>query len=197
MKVERLILSAYQSNCYVVESDGEAVVIDPGEPSPKILEMVAGLAVKYILNTHAHPDHIRGNAFLKEHLKVPVVLPEMEREIYKYVAGAEPALEDWLIREGDLILFGNAKLEALHMPGHSPGLVILLERAERVIFTGDLIFAGSIGRTDFPGGSDIEMRKSLERLVKLEGDWRLYPGHGPETTLSQERWTNPFLLDVR
>lgn len=195
MRVERLILSQYQSNCYIAESKGEAVIIDPGEPSPEVLEQVAGLNVLYIINTHAHPDHIHGNAFLKEQLKVPVVLPDLDREMYKYVAGAEPAPDDWLIGEGDSIIFGDAKLEVLRTPGHSPGHVVLLERKERVIFTGDLIFMGSIGRTDIPGGSDIEMRQSLERVVKLEGDWRLYPGHGPETTLSEERWTNPFLLE--
>ncbi|MBI1730576.1 MBL fold metallo-hydrolase [Candidatus Acetothermia bacterium] len=195
MRIERLILSQYHSNCYIAESKGEAVIIDPGEPSPEILERVAGLKVLDIINTHAHPDHIHGNAFLKERLKVPVVLPDLDREIYKYVAGVEPAPDDWLVGESDVIAFGDAKLEVLRTPGHSPGHVILIERMERVIFTGDLIFMGSIGRTDIPGGSDIEMRKSLERVVKLEGDWRLYPGHGPETTLSEERWTNPFLLE--
>jgi len=197
MKIERLVLSEYQSNCYIAESQGEAVIIDPGAPSPEILERVANTTVKYIINTHAHPDHILGNSFLKERLKVPVVLPKLDREIYRYVAGVEPEPDDQLMGENDLLVFGEAKLEVLNMPGHSPGHVMLLERKERLIFVGDLIFAGSIGRTDIPGGSDKEMRKSLSRLVNLEGDWWLYPGHGPETTLSQERWTNPFLLELR
>lgn len=195
MKVETLVLTDYQSNCYVVESQGEAVIIDPGEPSPQLLEMVAGKSVKYIVNTHAHPDHIGGDPYLIEHLKAPILLPKEDLEFFHMFLGSS-IQPDRFLEEGDVIEVGQLRFEVLHTPGHSSGSITLLERKERTLFTGDLLFAGSIGRTDFPGGSDIEMRKSLERLAKLEGDWQIYPGHGPETRLSQERWTNPFLVGL-
>lgn len=193
MQVKKLTLTEYQSNCYIVESQGEAMIIDPGESSPALVETAAGMKVKYIVNTHAHPDHIGGDKYLKEQLKAPLLLPRDDLALFQALLGDRP---DRLLQEGDALEVGQLRFEVLHTPGHTPGSVILLERRERVIFTGDLLFAGSIGRTDFPGGSDIEMRKSLKRLAKLEGDWHVYPGHGPETKLSQERWTNPFLVGL-
>jgi len=195
MRVEKLVLTEYQSNCYIVESSGEAIVIDPGEPNPELLESVSGLRVKAIINTHAHPDHIGGNAYLKENLKAPLLLHPKDLELFQTVLGDSLKPDRWL-EEGDTLEVGKLKFEVLHTPGHTPGSITLLERGESVLFTGDLLFAGSIGRTDFPGGSDSEMHKSLERLVKLEGDWQIYPGHGPQTRLSQERWTNPFLVGL-
>ncbi len=195
MRIEKLTLTEYQSNCYIVESQGEAMIIDPGEPNPQIVERVTGMRVKYIVNTHAHPDHIAGDQYLKEHLKAPLLLPRQDIELFRVLLG-DALQPNQLLQAGDRIEVGGLCFEVLHTPGHTPGSIVLLERQERVIFSGDLLFAGSIGRTDFPGGSDIEMQKSLQRLVKLEGDWQIYPGHGPETRLSQERWTNPFLVGL-
>ena len=195
MCVETLALTEYQANCYIVESQEEVMVIDPGEPSPEILARVAGLRVRYTFNTHAHPDHIQGDAYLKERLGAPIVLHGADLALFRVILG-ETIEPDRLIEEGDTITLGALRFEVQHTPGHTPGSVILLERQERALFTGDLLFAGSIGRTDFPGGSDTEMRQSLARVGKLEGDWRIYPGHGPETTLDHERRTNPFLLSL-
>lgn len=195
MRIEKLTLTEYQSNCYLVESQGEALIIDPGEPNPKIVEGVTGMKVKYIVNTHAHPDHIAGDGYLKEELKAPLLVPRQDLELFRVLLG-DALQPEQLLQEGDRIEVGQLCFEVLHTPGHTPGSIVLLERQQRVIFSGDLLFVGSIGRTDFPGGSDIEMQKSLKRLVKLEGDWQIYPGHGPETRLSQERWTNPFLVGL-
>lgn len=195
LNVETLVLTEFQSNCYIVESQGEALVIDPGEPHPTILERVQGFKVKYLVNTHAHPDHIGGDAYLKEQLGVPLVLHPDDRELLRAILGDAVEPDLW-VREGDVLEVGDLRFEVWHTPGHTPGSITLLERRERVLFTGDLLFAGSIGRTDFPGGSDTQMRKSLARVAMLEGDWRIYSGHGPETTLSHERWTNPFLMGL-
>jgi len=197
MKIETLVLSPYQSNCYIVESNNEAIVIDAAEPNSELLERLKQLNVKYIVSTHAHPDHINGNAFLKENLNVPIIIPERDYEMYKAVSETELGENDIFINEGDLIQFGGTSLELIYTPGHSPGHSILMERDERIIFIGDLIFAGSIGRTDFPGCSPSDMRESLTRVINFEGDWTLYPGHGPVTTLDRERETNPFLADLQ
>jgi len=98
------------------------------------------------------------------------------------------------LAEGDIIQIGEVKLEVLHTPGHSPGSITLI--ANRSLFTGDLLFAGSIGRTDLPGGSEEEMQSSLKRIMALEGDFLIYPGHGPATTLETERRYNPFLIEL-
>jgi len=195
MKVETLVLTDYQSNCYIVESQGETMIIDPGAASPTLVDMLINKTVKYMVNTHAHPDHIGGDKHLKEQLQAPLLLPRDDLPLFQVFWG-DILKPDRLLQEGDAIEVGQLRFEIWHTPGHTPGHSILLEREQRVLFTGDLLFAGSIGRTDFPGGSDIEMRKSLQRVVKLEGDWQIYPGHGPQTSLSQQRWTNPFLVGL-
>lgn len=197
MDVEKLTLTEYQSNCYLVSSEGEAMVIDPGAPSEELTERSSGLDVKYVLNTHAHPDHIGGNEYLKEQLEAPILLHSADRELYRALLEGSPE-PDRLLEEGETLELGDLAFEVLHTPGHTPGSMTLVERSERALFTGDLVFSGSIGRTDFPGGSSSEMRKSLVKVVNLgrDGDWMIYPGHGPETSLQQERWTNPFLVEL-
>lgn len=196
MDVQTFTLTQYQSNCYVVTSNGQSLVIDPGAPDAEIVEAVADTDVVAVLNTHAHPDHIGGNPELKAQLDVPLLLHKADRAWWRTLLGDEVS-PDRFIEEGETIDVGDVSLEVMHTPGHCPGQVILLDRDERVIFSGDLIFAGAIGRTDFPGGSDEQMRDSLHRLDRLDGDWAIYPGHGPVTTLEEERQSNPFLFDLR
>ena len=196
MDIQTFMLTDYQSNCYVVTSNGQSLIIDPGAPDQRILDAVADTAVIAIVNTHAHPDHIGGSPQLKKELGVPLLLHKADRAWWRTLLGDEVPPDRYL-DEGETINLGSLSLEVMHMPGHCPGQVILLEHSQRFIFSGDLIFAGSIGRTDFPGGSDEQMRDSLQRLDKLEGNWTIYPGHGPATTLDQERTTNPFLVKLR
>ncbi len=196
MHIRTFTLTDYQSNCYVVTSAGQSLIIDPGVADPSVLEAVAGTDVVAVLNTHAHPDHIGGNPQLKRQLDVPLLLHEADRAWWRTLLG-DDIQPDRFIEEGETIVVGDVSLEVMHTPGHCPGQVILLDRDERIVFSGDLIFAGSVGRTDFPGGSDTQMSESLQRLDTLNGDWTIYPGHGPATTLEQERQSNPFLLELR
>ena len=195
MEIQTFTLTDYRSNCYVVIDDGQSLVIDPGELDQGMLNAVAATDVVAVLSTHAHPDHIGANPQLKTERDVPLLLHKADRALWRALLGDE-VQPDRFIEEGETIDVGRVSLEVMHMPGHAPGQVILLHRDERIIFSGDLIFAGSIGRTDFPGGSDPQMRDSLARLDKLDGDWTIYPGHGPVTTLEEERRTNPFLLEL-
>jgi len=203
MEIERLVVGALQTNCYVLKSDGEAAVIDPGAPDERILEAVdgQGLELKHILLTHAHFDHLEGAALLKErHPRSRLALHRADLPIMEHFA---PELHpDAFLEEGDAVAIGKESLRVWHTPGHSPGSVIFLHEEGQLIFSGDLLFAGSIGRTDLPGGSPAEMERSLRRLVELEskskgkGDFAVYPGHGPPTTLTRERASNPFLREL-
>ncbi len=196
MDIQTFTLTQYQSNCYVVTSNGQSLVIDPGEWDAGIVEAVADTHLVAVLNTHAHPDHIGGNPELKAQLDVPLLLHKADRAWWRTLLGHDLA-PDRFIEAGETIEVGELSFEVMHTPGHCPGQVILINRDERVIFSGDLIFAGAIGRTDFPGGSDEQMRDSLRRLDRLDGDWAIYPGHGPATTLEEERQSNPFLTELR
>jgi glyoxylase-like metal-dependent hydrolase (beta-lactamase superfamily II) len=187
------------TNCYVAHSQPtkEAIIIDPGLESPteaqQIFDYITkdSLKVKLIVNTHGHQDHISGNSMIQEKYNVPIyihkfdarVLEDLQKDVYPTSV---------LLEEGSQISFGDQTLKVLHTPGHTPGSICL--QAERLIFTGDTLFAEGIGRTDFPGGSDREMQKSLERLVNLPDNLLIYPGHGPTSILGEEKRVNPFLV---
>jgi len=193
--IKSITLTDYQSNCYLLESGGRALLIDPGEPSEALSDLLAGPKVELVINTHAHPDHIGGDAWVAEKTGAPVLLHQADLELFEHLVGARPALLEF-ITEGQTITVGDLSLKVLHTPGHSPGSVTLCWEAERALFTGDLLFEGAIGRTDFAGGSDTQIRQSLRRLAMLPGDYRLYPGHGPVTSLERERRKNPFLIGL-
>jgi hydroxyacylglutathione hydrolase len=179
------------TNCYVVgcEETKEAAVIDPGMETKKETEQVLdfieknGFKVKYIINTHGHPDHVSGNEAMKEATGAPILIHEN---------AAENVGADRKLRDGYVLPVGNFKLVVLHTPGHTPDGISLL--AENAVFTGDALFAGSIGRTDFVGGSYDDLMRSIKtKLMCLPDNFTVYCGHGPTTTIGHEKHYNPFL----
>jgi len=194
--IERLVVGELQTNCYILKSGAEAAVIDPGAADRRILDAIQGYNLRYILLTHAHFDHIGGVSPIKErHPQSKLCLHRGDLEILQHFApGLEP---DLLLEEGERIEFGEEELQVQvwHTPGHSPGSVVFI--CDGKLFVGDLLFRGSIGRTDLPNGSPAEMERSLRRIVELDGDFAIYPGHGPATTLAEERIANPFLKELQ
>ena len=195
-----------QANCYLAgcEETGAGVIIDPGDEAERILAEVAaaGLTIKYILNTHAHFDHIMANGPLVEALGVPLALHPLDLPLLKQNGGAAlfgldapPSPEpDLLLAEGDTISFGNYTLQVLYTPGHTPGHVSFYESTAKIIFDGDVLFANGIGRTDLPGGSFETLLHSInEKLMVLPDDTTVCSGHGPITTIGRERAGNPWL----
>lgn len=206
MIVRQLVVGQLQTNCYLAacEDTKEGVIIDPGEDAPRILGDVEalGLRIKYVLNTHAHFDHIGANETVKKRLKVPVALHPLDLPILRAHGGAEffglkasqspdPEIE---LEAGTSIEFGECSLEVLFTPGHTPGHVSFFERKEKILFDGDVLFDGGIGRTDIPGGDSTAIMNSIrEVLFNLPDDTIVYSGHGNPTTIGQEKATNPWL----
>jgi glyoxylase-like metal-dependent hydrolase (beta-lactamase superfamily II) len=195
-------------NCSMVgdEATGEAVVIDPGDDIERVQEILArhGLRARYIVATHAHIDHVAGIEKLQRASGAAVLLHEGDLPLYQNLAmqaawlGVRPpgTVEvDQFLREGDALRWGSLQLEVLHTPGHSPGSLSLHLTGEHGrIFSGDTLFQGSIGRTDLWGGSFDQILCSIQNtLLRLPDDTPVFPGHGPATTIGEEREYNPFL----
>ena len=189
MRVDTVVLGKLATNCYLVETGAGTVLIDPAVHDARLDEFLRGRRVDYVVNTHGHFDHVGGNWELKRR-GIPLLI---HRADLMYVDRFYPGHSgfDRYITDGDEI----AGLRVIHTPGHSPGSITLV--GDGIMFTGDLLFAGSVGRTDFPGGSGADMRRSLARILGIDGDFRVYPGHGPSTRLAVERRTNPYLKEVR
>ena len=194
MFVKMFTVGLLATNCFLVgdTESGEALVIDPGfESETEAKTMVKeiernGFEVKLIVNTHGHPDHTGGNRFMKGYSNAPILVHEDDASMLSN----PPA--DRKLREGDLIEVGSIQLRVVHTPGHSRGSIILL--GADVVFSGDTLFAGSIGRYDLPGGSLDELVNSLKsKLLSLPDLFKIYPGHGPVSTIGEERRSNPFL----
>jgi glyoxylase-like metal-dependent hydrolase (beta-lactamase superfamily II) len=194
-----------QANCFIVgcEQTLEAVVIDPGGEGDRILLALAesNLTVKYIINTHGHMDHVGANKSIKEVTGAPILIHALDAPMLDRVADSAAAwglraenspAPERMLQDGDEITFGNITLTVIHTPGHTQGGISL--HAQDDVFVGDTLFAGSIGRTDFPGGSFETIKESIQqKLFKLGDDVRVHTGHGPSTTIGQERRQNPFV----
>jgi hydroxyacylglutathione hydrolase len=196
MKVETFTLGMLYTNCYVASCSDtkEAIIIDPGlefaqEANP-ITKYIArnGLKVKYIINTHGHDDHIKGNQLFQQKYMVPICIHPLDEHFLEDLKTSVPNVH---LEEGSTITCGNETLKIIHTPGHTPGCICLV--GEKLVFTGDTLFAGSIGRTDFAGGSMKEMQASLQRLKTLPDHLLVYSGHGETSLIGQEKRINPFL----
>ena len=208
--MHHLVFNPYEVNTYIVAaSDGQCAIIDPACCSPKeqaaLVDYIAakGLRPVWLINTHGHFDHVIGNAFVCNTWKVKTAAHRddlflMENayrqgEIFGFSVEQPPAPEVFL-KEGDSIDFGDVSLQIFHIPGHSPGSVVLYSTAQKWVIVGDVLFNGSIGRSDLPGGDYDLLIDGIERkLMTLPPDTMVYPGHGTETSIGQERIHNPFL----
>lgn len=210
MQVKRINVGPLDANCYIVwdEETKDAAVIDPGGSIEKITAVIdaEGLDVKKLINTHGHFDHIGANDEAKERLGAPLAIHSLDVPILDNAAShaatfglqvPNSSAPDILLKDGDIIEAGTIKIEVIHTPGHSEGGICLYIRDEGMLFTGDTLFAGSIGRTDLPGGSYDELMSSIkEKLLPLDGSTRVLPGHEGESTIDNEKSSNPYLKEL-
>ena len=205
MKISQLEVGSLGTNCYITycENTKKAVIIDPGGDAAKILAAVSreGLLVEAIINTHGHADHVLANVKLQEATGAPIwihsadadMLGSGSRNLSAFLGGATSCGKaDRLLTDGEVLPIGDFSLTVLHTPGHTPGGISLL--FDKTVFVGDTLFAESIGRTDFPGGSYSQLINSIKtKLMTLDDEVKAYPGHGPATTIGWERRQNPFI----
>jgi hydroxyacylglutathione hydrolase len=210
MIFESFMVGMLQTNCYLVgdEETRRAVVIDPGGDSKRIAErlMSLNLELSGILNTHAHFDHVMEAWLLRKQAGGEIYMSATDEPLLtNRMVGMSAVLTDAgdvktctidrYIKEGDEIHVGSLRFDVIETPGHTPGHVSFHLPAAKILFVGDTLFAGSIGRTDFPGGSYEQLIRSVrEKIFPLPGDTMVYPGHGPETTVEREKRINPFFL---
>jgi hydroxyacylglutathione hydrolase len=209
MRIETLTLGALGTNCYLLWTEGkpEALLIDCAGSAEEMLEAAEahGLQIRLIVNTHGHMDHLEslGEMVRRTGARVAVHPLDAPRLRDPMLSGAalfgydqEPVTPDLLLEEGETVGIDGTDiaLTVLHTPGHTQGCICLL--GDGVLFAGDTLFAGGIGRTDLPGGNEETMQASLTRLAELPGNPTVYPGHGPATTLDEERRHNPWLSEL-
>ncbi|MGO9379813.1 MAG: MBL fold metallo-hydrolase [Dissulfurispiraceae bacterium] len=203
MIIKTVVVGPLQVNCYIVgdEKTGRAMVVDPGDEPDRILDLLRknNLIVDYIVCTHGHFDHVGAVGDVKKETNAKIVMNEGDLNIYDSAAELahyfglelEPQpTPDIFVAEGDTINVGTLHFAVFQSPGHSPGGIVL--HGEGIVITGDTLFAGSIGRTDLPGGDESSIRKSLVRLLSLPENMAVLSGHGPASTIGREKRENPF-----
>jgi hydroxyacylglutathione hydrolase len=198
--IKSFVVGPLETNCYVVSdpSTREACIIDPGADPDAIKDYIRknGLDLKFIINTHGHGDHIAANG----QFKVPIYIHRLDGDFLTdtrlnlsgmFMFGLTSPKASRLLEDGETLALGNLALEIIHTPGHSPGSISV--KVGGAVFTGDALFAGGIGRTDFAyGDTDLLMRSITEKLFALSDNARIYPGHGPQSTIGEEKRSNPF-----
>lgn len=203
--IKTLAVGPIQANCHILgcEETLEAAVIDPGDEPDRILTALAesSLTAKLIINTHGHFDHVSANKRLKEVTGAPILIHFLDAPMLDQLSSSAAAWgftadnspkPDKELNDGDEVVFGHTTLKVIHTPGHTPGGISLY--APDFVFVGDTLFAGSIGRTDFPGGSFETLKESIRKKLFGLGDHvKVYTGHGPSTTIGEERRANPFV----
>ncbi|RKY87797.1 MBL fold metallo-hydrolase [candidate division KSB1 bacterium] len=209
MKIKTLVLSPFQTNCYILscEKTNEGIVIDPADEGETIAGTIKELKIrlKYVLITHAHLDHIMGLLELKNNISdLIAMMDKKEKGVLKNLpyqaamfgmqVSKEIPVIDKFVKEGDIIKFGEETLSVIELPGHSPGGIGFM--GKKMVFVGDTLFQGSIGRTDLYGGSYEKLIDSIKtKLFTLNDDIIVYPGHGPATTIGNEKKNNPFFTE--
>ncbi|MBW9259166.1 MAG: MBL fold metallo-hydrolase [Candidatus Thiodiazotropha sp. (ex. Lucinisca nassula)] len=210
MQYKVIPVTPFEQNCtlFWCENTRAAAIIDPGGESQRLTAILEDLELKpqMILLTHGHLDHAGGAVELAERLGVPIHGPhkadafwlenmDQQADMFGFGDARKCTPDQWL-EDGDQVSLGDEKLEVIHCPGHTPGHIIFFHRESRVAQVGDVLFKGSIGRTDFPRGDHQALLRSIrERLWPLGDDVRFIPGHGPDSTFGEERQTNPFVAD--
>lgn len=205
MNYKLVVVGPLDTNCYLVYCDEtlDCAVIDPGAEAERIFPLVVELGLKpvIILNTHGHIDHIGANKDVKDKFNVPLCIhsldsPLLEKiqefELSFFLGAKESPPADRLLEDKDTIRFGKSSLRVVHTPGHTPGSVSFL--GDGIVFSGDTLFFGGVGRTDLPGGSTKDLEKSIrEKILALPPETIVLPGHGPMTSVGEEKESNPFL----
>jgi glyoxylase-like metal-dependent hydrolase (beta-lactamase superfamily II) len=210
MRYQIFPVTSYQQNCSLVwcESTGSAALVDPGGEAERLLEEVArrGLSLEKILLTHGHIDHVGAAKEIAEFMNIPIIGPHMEdafwletlpqqAQMFGFLQLESFVPNQWL-EDGDVVEVGEIELKVIHCPGHTPGHIVFYHAQSNTAFVGDVLFQGSIGRTDFPRGDYDTLISSIKNKLLVLGDEITFiPGHGPISTFGQERQTNPFLID--
>ncbi len=205
LTIDKLVVGPLESNCYILGAEGRAIVIDPGAEGERILRKLQelNLQLDFVINTHGHADHIGGNSDLLDNGAKLLIhqldaemlaAPEKNLSIYtqspdEHIRGPEAHS---FLEDGQVIKWAGPPIEVIHTPGHTPGSICLL--MENNLFSGDTLFAGGVGRTDLPGGNTGELMRSIkERIFTLDLEVRVFPGHGPSTSVGYEKSNNPFI----
>lgn len=207
MKIQRFVVGENLENTYLIVDDvkNEAILVDPGSDGEKISDYIIknGFNLKFIILTHAHYDHIGACDHIKSNFKVPifaglgeeVILENCENNLSIHLDKKIELKADRLLNDGERVTFGNLEFEVISTPGHTCGSICLYFSKQSALFSGDTLFYATVGRTDFPTGDTDSLLNSLEKIKKLPIDTKIFPGHGKNTTLEQEKFHNPYLSD--